>query len=261
NENTLSLTILILRSILTDLQETLKKRWRYLIPAESQSHNHMLIPDYQDIKFQDFRHSDGFECYQVIKIGSIFDVLVYVWIWTPVWAIGVVRVLGFGCDLGHYSRNPLVHTGILESDSEVEVTFDETPNLRISTSGKDGSDKCYGTNSLLEQWRDSYPDNDDYHPYDDDMNPLVHTGILESDSEVEVTFDETPNLRISTSGKDGSDKCYGTNSLLEQWRDSYPDNDDYHPYDDDMYENHDFFEHLQSIFDDLDITVHGRKKK
>ncbi|GJW59143.1 RNA-directed DNA polymerase, eukaryota, reverse transcriptase zinc-binding domain protein [Tanacetum coccineum] len=90
---------------------------------------------------------------------------------------------------------------------------------------------------------------------DDDGNPLVSTGIMKSDSEVEVVFNETANLRISTSGKDGSDKGYGTNSLLEQWRDSYPDNDDYDPYDDDMYENHDVSEHLQSICDDLDITV------
>ncbi|GJU51167.1 zinc knuckle CX2CX4HX4C containing protein [Tanacetum coccineum] len=65
---------------------------------------------------------------------------------------------------------------------------------------------------------------------DDDGNPLVPTG-------------------------------YGTNSLLERWRDSYPDNDDYDPYDDDMYENHGFSEHLQSICDDLDITVCGMKKK
>ncbi|GKC19013.1 copia protein, partial [Tanacetum coccineum] len=65
---------------------------------------------------------------------------------------------------------------------------------------------------------------------DNDGNPLVPTGIIESDSEVEV-------------------------------RDSYPDNDDYDPYDDDMYENHDLSEHLQSICDDLDITVRGRKKK
>ncbi|GKB06517.1 hypothetical protein Tco_0834750, partial [Tanacetum coccineum] len=91
--------------------------------------------------------------------------------------------------------------------------------------------------------------------------PIVPTGIVESDSEVEVVFDETANLRISTSGKDGSDKGYGTNSLLEQWRDSYPDNDDYEPYDDDMYENYDLFEHMQSICDDIDITVRGRKKK
>ncbi|GJV84220.1 hypothetical protein Tco_1524118 [Tanacetum coccineum] len=96
---------------------------------------------------------------------------------------------------------------------------------------------------------------------DDDGNPLVPTGIVESDSELEVVFDETANLRISTSGKDGSDKGYGTNSLLEQWMDSYPNNDDYDPYADDMYENHDMSEHLQSICDDLDITVRGRKKK
>ncbi|GJV90718.1 transposon ty3-G gag-pol polyprotein [Tanacetum coccineum] len=54
---------------------------------------------------------------------------------------------------------------------------------------------------------------------DDDGNPLVPTGIVDSDSKVEVVFDEFANLRLSTSGKDGSDKGYGTNSLLEQWRD------------------------------------------
>nr|GFC47343.1 hypothetical protein [Tanacetum cinerariifolium] len=93
---------------------------------------------------------------------------------------------------------------------------------------------------------------------DSDGNPLVPTGIVESDSEVEVVFDDTANLRILRSGKDGSDNGYNTNSLLEQWRDSYSDNDDYDSYDDDMYENHDLSEHLQSICDDL---VHGRKKK
>ncbi|GJT57853.1 cytokinin dehydrogenase 3-like protein [Tanacetum coccineum] len=79
---------------------------------------------------------------------------------------------------------------------------------------------------------------------DNDGNLLVSKGIVESDSEMKVVFDETANLRILTSGKDGSDKGYGTNSLLEQWRDSYPDNDDYDPYDDAMYENHDLTEHL-----------------
>nr|GEZ77932.1 hypothetical protein [Tanacetum cinerariifolium] len=52
---------------------------------------------------------------------------------------------------GEFACNtPIVPTGIMESDSEVEVVFDETANLRISASGKDGSDKVYGTNSLLE---------------------------------------------------------------------------------------------------------------
>nr|GEW43262.1 hypothetical protein [Tanacetum cinerariifolium] len=79
---------------------------------------------------------------------------------------------------------------------------------------------------------------------DNDGNLLVPMCIVESDSEVDVVFDETANLRISTSGKDKSDKGYVTNSLLEQWRDSYSDNDDYDPYDDDMYKNHDLAEHL-----------------
>nr|GEU94069.1 hypothetical protein [Tanacetum cinerariifolium] len=91
---------------------------------------------------------------------------------------------------------------------------------------------------------------------DDDRNPLVPTGIVDSDSKVEVVFDETINLRLSASGKEESDKGYGTNSLLKQWKDSYPDNDD-----DDMSENHDMSEHFQFICDDLDITVRGRKKK
>ncbi|GJS21393.1 retrotransposon protein, putative, ty1-copia subclass [Tanacetum coccineum] len=82
---------------------------------------------------------------------------------------------------------------------------------------------------------------------DDDGNPLGPTGIVESESKMEVVFDKTTNLRISKSGKDGCDKDYNTNSFLEQWRDSYLDNDDYDPYDDDMYENHYMFEHLQCI--------------
>nr|GEW39260.1 ribonuclease H-like domain-containing protein [Tanacetum cinerariifolium] len=49
---------------------------------------------------------------------------------------------------------------------------------------------------------------------DDDGNPLVPTGIVDSDSKVEVVFDETANLRLSTSGKDISDKGIRLVSLL-----------------------------------------------
>nr|GEU30310.1 reverse transcriptase domain-containing protein [Tanacetum cinerariifolium] len=59
------------RSVLTDLQETLKGKWRYLIPAIPPIHNYMLIPNYQDFKIQDFRYSDGFECFQAINIGRV----------------------------------------------------------------------------------------------------------------------------------------------------------------------------------------------
>ncbi|GKA54943.1 hypothetical protein Tco_0753892 [Tanacetum coccineum] len=97
---------------------------------------------------------------------------------------------------------------------------------------------------------------------DNDGNPLIPTGVVESDSEVEVVFDETANLRISTNGKDGSEKvmvliaCWNNGGIII-WIIMIMTR----IYDDDMYENHDLSEHLQSICDDLDITVRGRKKK
>nr|GEW66991.1 hypothetical protein [Tanacetum cinerariifolium]GEW80839.1 hypothetical protein [Tanacetum cinerariifolium] len=88
----------------------------------------------------------------------------------------------------------------------------------------------------------------------------VAYGNVDSESEVEVVFDKTANLMASTSFKGDSERSYGTNSLLKQWRLTKRD-DDYDPYDDDLYENHDMFDHLQAICDDLDITVRDRKKK
>ncbi|GJZ25194.1 hypothetical protein Tco_0562653 [Tanacetum coccineum] len=58
---------------------------------------------------------------------------------------------------------------------------------------------------------------------DDDGKPLykvVSKGNVDSDSEVEVVFDKTANLMASTSLKGGSENGYGTNSLLEQWRET-----------------------------------------
>nr|GEV30634.1 putative zinc finger, CCHC-type [Tanacetum cinerariifolium] len=70
--------------------------------------------------------------------------------------------------------------------------------------------------------------------HDDDGNPLIHMSNVDSKSEVEVVFDETTNLMAPTSSKGGNEKCYGNNSLLEQWRETYRD-DDYDPYDEDLY--------------------------
>ncbi|GKB17414.1 ribonuclease H-like domain-containing protein [Tanacetum coccineum] len=53
---------------------------------------------------------------------------------------------------------------------------------------------------------------------DDDGNLFVPTGNVDSDSKVELVFDETTNLMASMSFKGGNDRGYGTNSLLEQWR-------------------------------------------
>ncbi|GJX21442.1 RNA-directed DNA polymerase, eukaryota, reverse transcriptase zinc-binding domain protein, partial [Tanacetum coccineum] len=49
---------------------------------------------------------------------------------------------------------------------------------------------------------------------------------------------------------------FGTNSLLEQWRDTYENADyDYDAYDDDMYEGQKIPDKIQSICDNLDIIV------
>ncbi|GKB33812.1 high affinity nitrate transporter 2.6-like protein, partial [Tanacetum coccineum] len=49
---------------------------------------------------------------------------------------------------------------------------------------------------------------------------------------------------------------YGTNSLLEQWKESYVNGDcDFDPYDDDMYEGQDIRDKIQDICDNLDIKV------
>ncbi|GJZ28756.1 putative RNA-directed DNA polymerase [Tanacetum coccineum] len=53
-----------------------------------------------------------------------------------------------------------------------------------------------------------------------------------------------------------------TNSLLEQWKETYENDDyDFDPYDDDMYEGPDILKKIQAMCDNLDIKVRGRKKK
>ncbi|GJS73396.1 hypothetical protein Tco_0706237 [Tanacetum coccineum] len=76
---------------------------------------------------------------------------------------------------------------------------------------------------------------------DDDGKPLpkvVFTVNADSDSEVEEVVDEHAIFMASTSLKNGTDSGYGTNSLLKQWTTIKWD-DDYDPYDDDLYESHD----------------------
>ncbi|GJY95248.1 hypothetical protein Tco_0511609 [Tanacetum coccineum] len=51
-------------------------------------------------------------------------------------------------------------------------------------------------------------------------------------------------------------------SLLEQWKESYENDDyEYDSYDDDMYEGQGILDKLQVICDNLDIKVRGRKNK
>ncbi|GKA49561.1 hypothetical protein Tco_0742634 [Tanacetum coccineum] len=106
---------------------------------------------------------------------------------------------------------------------------------------------------------------------DDEGKPLpkvVSTVNADNESKVEVVFDEHTTFMASTSLKCGSDSGYGTNSdsgygtnsLWEQLKEIKRD-DDYDPYDDDLYDSHDMSDNLQAICDELDITVCGRKNK
>ncbi|GKC37701.1 putative reverse transcriptase domain-containing protein [Tanacetum coccineum] len=94
---------------------------------------------------------------------------------------------------------------------------------------------------------------------DDEGKPLENVDSSgDYDNEDEVASVDNEMASFLASKKDG----YGTNSLLEQWRETYENADyDYDPYDDDMYEGHEVPKKFQSICDNLDIKVRGRKKK
>ncbi|GJV16455.1 hypothetical protein Tco_1361778 [Tanacetum coccineum] len=83
--------------------------------------------------------------------------------------------------------------------------------------------------------------------------------MLTRDSEDEIEFvdNEMESYMASKPSRVG----YVTKSLLGQWRETYV-NDDYNPYDDDMYEGQDIPENIQSICDNLDIKSNlARQKK
>nr|GEW24576.1 uncharacterized mitochondrial protein AtMg00810-like [Tanacetum cinerariifolium] len=160
---------------------------------------------------------------------------------------------------GHYTCNVRVENNTCAGEKKTVKKHSQTsrgvlngvvPTVDVSNSNpfdafnSVDNDEEFGTNGGTTNLVNNEDTSSKLRLLDNYGNPLFPTGIMESDSEVDVVFDETTNLRISTSGKDESDKGYGTNILLEQWRDSYLDNDDYVTYDDDMYENHDLPEHL-----------------
>ncbi|GJW29359.1 retrotransposon protein, putative, ty1-copia subclass [Tanacetum coccineum] len=90
-------------------------------------------------------------------------------------------------------------------------------------------------------------------------NPLKKVEFPgEYDSEDEVASVDNDMARSMAYERVG----FGTQSLLEQWRDSYGNGDyDDDPYDDDMYEGQDLYHKLQAICDNIDIRVRGCKKK
>ncbi|GKA96640.1 hypothetical protein Tco_0818735 [Tanacetum coccineum] len=109
-------------------------------------------------------------------------------------------------------------------------------------------------------------------------NPFDVLNLVENDVNL-GTNGETSNLASKKANSSGSseDKVepvdnemtlalkrvdYCTNSVLEQWKETYENADyDYDPYDDDMHEGKEIPGNIQSICDNLHIKVRGRKKK
>nr|GEX05213.1 hypothetical protein [Tanacetum cinerariifolium] len=94
---------------------------------------------------------------------------------------------------------------------------------------------------------------------DDEGAPMKNVEYPgDHDSEDEVASTNTDMARSMVSEKVG----FCTNSLLEQGRDTYENEDyDYDLYDDDMYEGQEISNKIQAICDNLDVKVRGRKKK
>ncbi|GJW43621.1 hypothetical protein Tco_0072420 [Tanacetum coccineum] len=174
------------------------------------------------------------------------------------------QMLDGKCVLVDDEGNPLEMVDYFgDHDSEDEVLL--VDNKMASFMASKPSGVGYGTNSFLEQWRDTYENADyDHDPYDDDMYegreiPDNIQSVCDNlDIKDEIESFDNDMARSMASERVG----FGTQSLLEQWMDSY-ENCDYDEdlYDDDMYEGQDLPDKIQEICDNLDIRVQGRRKK
>ncbi|GJY92586.1 hypothetical protein Tco_0508368 [Tanacetum coccineum] len=88
------------------------------------------------------------------------------------------------------------------------------------------------------------------------LEKVDFSGDHDSEDEVKLVDNEMTSFRASK--KVG----YGSNSVLEQWKKTYENDDyDYDPYDDDLFVGHEIPDKIQSIYDNFDIKVRGHKKK
>ncbi|GJZ84816.1 hypothetical protein Tco_0650155 [Tanacetum coccineum] len=88
---------------------------------------------------------------------------------------------------------------------------------------------------------------------EDEGIPLAKVDFTDDhDSDDEVASVDNDIANFLDSKKVG----YGTNSLLEQWKESYENDDyDFDQYDDDMYEGHDISDKILDICENFDIKV------
>ncbi|GJX26085.1 hypothetical protein Tco_0232381 [Tanacetum coccineum] len=85
------------------------------------------------------------------------------------------------------------------------------------------------------------------------LTKIDSLGDHDSDDQIASVDNDMTNFLVSKM------VVYGTNSLLEQWKESYANDDyDFDPYDDDMFKGQDIPDKIQDICDNLDIKVRDR---
>ncbi|GKD60621.1 retrotransposon protein, putative, ty1-copia subclass [Tanacetum coccineum] len=145
-------------------------------------------------------------------------------------------------------KKGVAHTNEVSNSNPFDVLNSIDNDVEFSTNG---GLQIWKFEDLLIDWQAIL--------VDEAGNPLKKVECPgDYDSEDEVASVDNDMTRSLASERVG----FGTQSLLEQWRDSYGNGDfDEDPYDDDMYEGHDLSRELQAICDNMDIRVRGRKKK
>ncbi|GJV20595.1 hypothetical protein Tco_1369615 [Tanacetum coccineum] len=155
------------------------------------------------------------------------------------------------------NSNPFEVLNLVDNDVELDnnANLVNSEATSIGSSFKNVDNSSSGTTLILEKIRkfEELLTNGQAILMDDVGNPLKKvefSGDYDSEDEVaSVDNDMTRSLALERVG-------FGTQILLEQWRDSYGNGDyDVDPYDDDMYDGQDLPQELQAICDNLDIQV------
>ncbi|GJX87760.1 hypothetical protein Tco_0339774 [Tanacetum coccineum] len=156
-------------------------------------------------------------------------------------------------------KNNVNTSGNKKKDAVVEPTIEVSNSNPFDVLNSVKNDVDLGTNGGTSNLASNKPNFGGSLSWNVEASSTNTTPIVDKiDNEDEVESVDNDMARFMASERVG----FGTNSLLEQWRDTYENYDyDYDPYDDDMYEGQEILDNIKSICDNLDITIRGRKKK
>ncbi|GKA83940.1 hypothetical protein Tco_0805535 [Tanacetum coccineum] len=171
----------------------------------------------------------------------------------------------YTCNIRVSMSGNLIGVRVVENDVELG-TNGETSNLASQDANSSGSsfwnvDSSSPSTTLIIKKIDKIEKmiiDEKVTLVDDEGKPLEkidYSGDYNSEDGVASVDNEMASFLAKNDG-------YDTQSLLEQWKESYENDDyEYDPYVDDMYEGQEISEKLQAICDNLNIRVRVRRKK